>query len=272
MAVGVRAGHKVITRSNNVHIATQGDNSDDGSSVSEQKVRTLESSSTTSWVRLRSIQCRSSSGRTDSWETNGVIPTADHARLADHATSADESAYAEIADAAARAVTASDADLGDGMDSTEFATTGHSHSELEVIQVQGGGVGIGTAQPVHGKLDVEGDINFNGQKLCSVVVPNLFRDSILAPAGWQAADCVTFMNAVAATNYQLGCVFESLLSMGPLGGGAPSPNCVGCRNGSTVSPWLRFGVCRVPAGTFEAVSTLSFSDFRRGPGLVTRAG
>lgn len=64
-----------------------------------------------------------------------------------------------------------------------------------------------------------------GNKLCSVVVPGSWRDTINMPAASTASSCSAFMSKTAATTYQLGCVFsDGSISLGT-GTGTPSPNC-----------------------------------------------
>lgn len=65
-----------------------------------------------------------------------------------------------------------------------------------------------------------------GQKLCSVLWPGHWRDTISMPPAATAPSCTAWEADTAATQYQLGCVFaDGSISLGPANGGAPSPNC-----------------------------------------------
>jgi hypothetical protein len=48
-----------------------------------------------------------------------------------------------------------------------------------------------------------------GQKVCSAVVPDVFRDSINVPASWTAETCAEWARSIRAQDYQLGCFFET---------------------------------------------------------------
>jgi hypothetical protein len=87
-----------------------------------------------------------------------------------------------------------------------------------------GNIGIGTNSP-SAKLDVRGGINFTSQKLCRVIVPNMFTFSTLVPSGWTSATCANFMANSGGLQFQLGCIFENGFSLGGINGGIPSPNC-----------------------------------------------
>lgn len=65
-----------------------------------------------------------------------------------------------------------------------------------------------------------------GQKLCSVVTPNNWRDTINVPPGATLSSCIRFMQITGASTLQLGCIFSNgEVSLGPAGGGTPLPNC-----------------------------------------------
>ena len=64
-----------------------------------------------------------------------------------------------------------------------------------------------------------------GQKLCSVVIPNVFRDSLIVPKSWKLDTCRWFQVQVGAYQYQLGCVFEDSVSWGDANGAIPQRNC-----------------------------------------------
>jgi hypothetical protein len=64
-----------------------------------------------------------------------------------------------------------------------------------------------------------------GQKLCSVVIPGAFRDSLIVPRSWKSVTCRQFQAQVGAYQYQLGCVFDEDTSWGDVNGGIPKINC-----------------------------------------------
>src|SRR4051812_29893675 len=65
-----------------------------------------------------------------------------------------------------------------------------------------------------------------GQKLCRVLWPGHWRDTISMPPLATVASCQAWEANTAATQYQLGCVFaDGSTSLGPANGGAPSPDC-----------------------------------------------
>lgn len=94
------------------------------------------------------------------------------------------------------------------------------------IEKTTGNLGIGTDNPI-AKLDIEGDIRFNGQKACSAVLSGNWRDTIIVPSSWSASTCAKFAQAEAAVtmSYNLYCIFEDGFSVGSVNGGIPSPNC-----------------------------------------------
>jgi hypothetical protein len=68
------------------------------------------------------------------------------------------------------------------------------------------------------------------QRLCTAINRTKdWRETILVPPGWTAAQCDLFMQLTISTlnerAYQLGCLSESGASFGTLNGGLPSPNC-----------------------------------------------
>lgn len=64
-----------------------------------------------------------------------------------------------------------------------------------------------------------------GQKLCSAIVPAVFRDSVIIPQSWKPEQCRNFSEQVGGYQYQLGCVFSDGVKWGSANGGLPSPNC-----------------------------------------------
>jgi hypothetical protein len=75
----------------------------------------------------------------------------------------------------------------------------------------------------------------SGIKLCSVVTPNSWRDSISVPASWTFINCADYARLVGAKTYELGCVFGDRVSLPPTNRSAvpqptnayptPDPNC-----------------------------------------------
>ncbi len=66
-----------------------------------------------------------------------------------------------------------------------------------------------------------------GQKMCSVYVPDRWRDTISVPENWTWRDCRNFALSVGASHVHLICVFERgepKMSMGGPGE-APEPDC-----------------------------------------------
>ena len=81
-----------------------------------------------------------------------------------------------------------------------------------------GNVGIWTKQP-KARLDVNGDIKatnitFTSQKVCSPVVGNQWRDTIIVPATWTKETCNNYRAKVGASAYNLACIFENSYSFG----------------------------------------------------------
>ncbi|RKH50471.1 hypothetical protein D7X96_12000 [Corallococcus interemptor] len=48
-----------------------------------------------------------------------------------------------------------------------------------------------------------------GQKVCSAVVPDSWRDSINVPASWTPRTCADWAHSEGAVHYQLGCFYEA---------------------------------------------------------------
>ncbi len=65
----------------------------------------------------------------------------------------------------------------------------------------------------------------SGVKLCSVFVPDTWRDTMQVPQEWQAETCKSVVPHLGATAYQLGCMFKDGVSFGPVNSGTPLPNC-----------------------------------------------
>lgn len=95
-----------------------------------------------------------------------------------------------------------------------------------LLVTKDGNVGIGTITP-QAKLDIAGDIKFNGQKACSPFLSGNWRDTILVPASWSASTCEAYadVQAAAIMSYNLYCIFEDSFSAGDVNGGIPTPNC-----------------------------------------------
>ena len=65
----------------------------------------------------------------------------------------------------------------------------------------------------------------DGQKLCSAVVPYVFRDSLIVPHTWKSENCRLFSEQVGGSEFQLGCVFDDGVVWGAANGGLSSRNC-----------------------------------------------
>ena len=66
-----------------------------------------------------------------------------------------------------------------------------------------------------------------GQKLCSVFVPDGWRDSIPVPQSWRWSDCRDYAASVGATQIHLMCVFSQGAPKFSMGGPGrpPQPDC-----------------------------------------------
>jgi len=73
-------------------------------------------------------------------------------------------------------------------------------------------------------IDKSGGIQFGFQKVCSVLVGNTWRDTLLVPSTWTAATCDRLRSTLGASAYQLACIFENDFSIGQ-GSGIPARNC-----------------------------------------------
>ncbi|MEM6986700.1 MAG: hypothetical protein AAF499_09195 [Pseudomonadota bacterium] len=63
-----------------------------------------------------------------------------------------------------------------------------------------------------------------GQKMCSVVVTNNWRDSFIVPRSWTAQLCEDYKDRVKAVIFQLGCVFPDQVVLSEQGE-IPRRNC-----------------------------------------------
>jgi hypothetical protein len=68
-------------------------------------------------------------------------------------------------------------------------------------------------------------LEFERAKVCSIIVPNMWRDNTLVPSSWTVATCHRFATSMGAWNYQVGCILPDVVVLGPVDGGVPSPNC-----------------------------------------------
>jgi hypothetical protein len=66
-----------------------------------------------------------------------------------------------------------------------------------------------------------------GTKMCSVYVPNAWRDTFAAPRSWQWNDCRDYAMAMGATHIHFVCLFEEGRPKFSVGGPGdlPEPNC-----------------------------------------------
>ena len=83
-----------------------------------------------------------------------------------------------------------------------------------ILQLSGGniGIGIGSDTP-SAQLDVAGNLNFTGQKVCHTVNAPFWHDSTLVPADWTGDTCSDYSAAIGGLQYQLGCVFSNSFSL-----------------------------------------------------------
>lgn len=65
----------------------------------------------------------------------------------------------------------------------------------------------------------------SGQKLCRVVVPDMYTDSLIVPQAWKPDACRLFSLDMKARYFQLGCVYDTKIAWGDLQGRPPSENC-----------------------------------------------
>jgi hypothetical protein len=67
------------------------------------------------------------------------------------------------------------------------------------------------------------------QKICTIFSHSGdWRETVPVPSSWTAAQCNAYRTQTVPggfTEYQLGCVFETGISLGAMNGGIPSPNC-----------------------------------------------
>jgi hypothetical protein len=74
-----------------------------------------------------------------------------------------------------------------------------------------------------GAVKISGALTFASQKVCSPVVGNWFRDTIIVPATWTKETCQRYATKIGAS-YQLACIFENDFSWGD--GGESHPRTV----------------------------------------------
>lgn len=123
-----------------------------------------------------------------------------------------------------------DGDSGATLDAVPTVTTAYVNNINSAGDswLLGGNLGIGTTSST-AKLDVAGNLNFDGQKACSIVsiaTGDSWRDILLVPSDWTAGACDSLRNDFGTGGYyQLFCVFENTYSFGAPGGGIPNPNC-----------------------------------------------
>lgn len=64
--------------------------------------------------------------------------------------------------------------------------------------------------------------------MCSVFVPDQWRDTFAVPLTWRPRDCRRYAEAIGATEFQLACSFalgRDKFSFAAPGGALPQPNC-----------------------------------------------
>lgn len=65
-------------------------------------------------------------------------------------------------------------------------------------------------------------------KICSYLVPNKWRDSLVAPGWWSKSTCSRFGQKVGATHYQTGCMNNTSIDMSDIVSVVDSPRNIGC--------------------------------------------
>lgn len=86
----------------------------------------------------------------------------------------------------------------------------------------------GTEPDVSSQGDRTGEVNqalTGAQKICSGISPGNWRDTLEVNDGWTASTCFAWTQSIGASQWQLGCVFDTSFSWGVTNGGAPNPNC-----------------------------------------------
>jgi hypothetical protein len=56
-----------------------------------------------------------------------------------------------------------------------------------------------------------GNVDKDGIKICSAVVPGNWRNDLMVPLSWGPADCKTWTQDIAATDYSLACLHDHLV-------------------------------------------------------------
>ncbi len=71
------------------------------------------------------------------------------------------------------------------------------------------------------------EVEKQGTKVCSVYVPNNWRDSFAVPVTWHWSDCRDYAIAMGATHIHFGCLFDDGEPKFSFGGPGdpPEPNC-----------------------------------------------
>jgi hypothetical protein len=70
----------------------------------------------------------------------------------------------------------------------------------------------------------------DGQKICSIFAPGIWRDSLIVPKSWTRDNCTALGLKMVALEYQVGCAFPNAVEFGSkdvLSGRASDPprNC-----------------------------------------------
>jgi hypothetical protein len=73
-------------------------------------------------------------------------------------------------------------------------------------------------------------VSFTNQKVCSVFIPDNWRDTVIAGSKWTVETCQAYAAAVLAELHQLGCITKDGFAFGDPGDAttlatAPKPNC-----------------------------------------------
>ena len=69
-------------------------------------------------------------------------------------------------------------------------------------------------------------LQFQSAKVCSVYMPENWRDGTVVPPNWTAVTCKNYGISVGGWYYQLGCIYQDTLLLGATNSGqGPKPNC-----------------------------------------------
>lgn len=100
---------------------------------------------------------------------------------------------------------------------------GTEHERMRITQ--DGNVGIGGGTEPTARLDVAGNLDFDGQKACVGHLAGSVDVPMLVPASWTVNTCEAWAIALGAHQVREACIFETGFSITAPSSGPPSPNC-----------------------------------------------